>query len=1023
AIDGVTQGNAIVFTGGVNSLTIQSGSIISGNVVAVSGGTDTFALGGSTNSSFNTAQIGAQYQNFTAFGKTGTSVWTLTGTPGQATPWVISAGTLTAGAATNVFGATSAITVNTPGLLDLGGNNQQIGSLTGSGIVINSGLASTILTTGDATNTLFSGVIQNGAGVMALTKQGAGTFTLTAANTYTGTTTIDAGTLQLGNGGTSGSIVGDVTDNSNFVIDLSANFSMAGVISGSGAFVQLGAGTTIFTTADDYSGATTVDAGTLQLGDGGSLGFGGALNINGGTFDLNGHNQTVGDLSGTGGMLTLGSGTLTTDSTDSTIFAGTISGTGELVIDGTGTLTLTGSNNYNGGTTISDGELVLGNGGTAGSITGNTTDNAMFAIDRSDTLTFAGNILGTGGLLQLGTGTTILMAADSYSGGTTISAGTLQLGNGGTSGSIVGEVTDNAGFAIDRSDSFTFAGHIFGTGSLLQLGAGTTILTAADNYSGGTTITDGRLELGTGGSVSGNVTDNAIFAADSSDAITLAGMISGSGAFQQLGTGTTILLAADTNGGGATVTAGTLELGSGGSIAANVTFNDAGAGATLRFDTSVSQIGGDIAGAATGDFIDLQFQTFASGDEVVWQQNGSTGTLTLETSGGWTQLTLAGTYTSANFTAVADSHGGTQIELVTPPNPPTAANTTADMIMREGGNGDYEIYDIGNNAILAAGPLGQVGVEWQVSGLGDFAGTDSTDMILRDSNNGKFEVYDISNNNITAAALLGQVGLEWTVAGFGDFSTTASETDMMMRNSNTGTFELYDIRNNTIAGAAAIGQVGLEWAVAGFGDFSTRNNESDMLMRNSNTGAFEIYDISNNQLTSAAAMGQVGLEWSVAGFGDFSGNANETDMLMRNKNTGAFEIYDISNSQLTSAAPMGQVGLEWSVVGFGPFNGAGMSDMLMRNTNTGAFEVYDFSNNQLTTAAPMGQVGLEWSVAGIAADAPSNAAPATSLLAQAMASYAPAGGVLNANEPLGEATTQLSSANSLAVQMPHANQA
>jgi hypothetical protein len=100
-----------------------------------------------------------------------------------------------------------------------------------------------------------------------------------------------------------------------------------------------------------------------------------------------------------------------------------------------------------------------------------------------------------------------------------------------------------------------------------------------------------------------------------------------------------------------------------------------------------------------------------------------------------------------------------------------------------------------------------------------------------------------------------------------------------------------------------------------------------------------------------------------------------------------------------------------------------MSDMLMRNTNTGAFEVYDFSNNQLTTAAPMGQVGLEWSVAGIAADAPSNAAPATSLLAQAMASYAPAGGVLNANEPLGEATTQLSSANSLAVQMPHANQA
>ena len=142
ASDTVTRANAITFTGGVNSLTLQSGFSILGNVVAVSGGTDTFALGGATDSSFDTTQIGTQYQNFTAFNKTGASQWTLTGTPGQATPWVISDGTLLAGAATNVFGATSAITVNTPGILDLGGFNQTIGSLAGSGTVTNSGIAS-----------------------------------------------------------------------------------------------------------------------------------------------------------------------------------------------------------------------------------------------------------------------------------------------------------------------------------------------------------------------------------------------------------------------------------------------------------------------------------------------------------------------------------------------------------------------------------------------------------------------------------------------------------------------------------------------------------------------------------------------------------------------------------------------------------------------------------------------------------------------------------------------------------------
>jgi hypothetical protein len=325
----------------------------------------------------------------------------------------------------------------------------------------------------------------------------------------------------------------------------------------------------------------------------------------------------------------------------------------------------------------------------------------------------------------------------------------------------------------------------------------------------------------------------------------------------------------------------------------------------------------------------------------------------------------------------------------------TVGVTTADMIMREGANGDYEIYSIGNNAILTAAPLGQVGLEWQVAGVGAFNAPDTSDMILRNSNTGQFEIYDISNNTLTGAAAMGQVGLEWTVSGFGDFSSNANETDMLMRDSNTGQFEIYDLANNGITFAAPMGQVGLEWSVAGFGDFSTRPNETDMLMRNSNTGAFELYDISNNQITSAGPMGQVGLEWSVAGFGDFSGNVNETDMLMRNRNTGAFEIYDISNNAITSAAPMGQVGLEWSVVGFGPINGAGSSDMLMRNNNTGAFEAYDIVNNQITSAGPMGQMGLEWQVAGIAADPPGSAGAANSQLVQAMASHGSSGGALD----------------------------
>ncbi|HVU41264.1 MAG TPA: hypothetical protein VHD86_09480 [Xanthobacteraceae bacterium] len=445
---------------------------------------------------------------------------------------------------------------------------------------------------------------------------------------------------------------------------------------------------------------------------------------------------------------------------------------------------------------------------------------------------------------------------------------------------------------------------------------------------------------------------------------------------------------------------GIVELGSGGSVNNGVEFT--GSGATLRVDTSASQIAGSISGAASTDNIDAEFVTYASGIQAQWQQNGSTGTLSL-VNGGATlaSFTLSGQYSSGNFQVAYDGSGGTLIEVVNPPPPPV---TTADMIMRNGSNGDYEIYDLGNNAIQAAYALTQTATTWQVAGLGGFDGTDTTDMLLR-SGSGAFEIDDVSNNNVTATVSMGQVGQEWVVAGFGDFSGNPGETDMLMRNSNTGRFEVYDISNNTITKAAPMGQVGLEWQVAGFGDFSSHPGETgDMLMRNSNTGQFEVYDISNNTITSAGPMGQVGLEWQVAGFGDFSGNANETDMLMRDTNNGKFEIYDISNNTIASAAPMGQVGMEWQVAGFGPINGAGASDMLMRNVNTGAFEIYDIANNSITNATGMGQVGLEWSVAGIAVDPPTSTAAATTQLMQSMASFAPAGGGDGADTALLPAT-------------------
>jgi hypothetical protein len=443
---------------------------------------------------------------------------------------------------------------------------------------------------------------------------------------------------------------------------------------------------------------------------------------------------------------------------------------------------------------------------------------------------------------------------------------------------------------------------------------------------------------------------------------------------------------------------GTLELLGEGSITGNVNFT--GTDARLFLDLGGSQISGNVSGAAGGDSFDFQLVQFASGVQAAWQQNGATGTLSLVNNGSTlATLTLAGQYATSDFVAMSDGHNGTLVDVL---NPAPAGGTTADMIMRHGADGVYEIYDIGNNAILTAYPLGQVGSNWQVAGLGGFNGADTTDMILRNSNTGGFEVYDISNNNITNAAFLGTVGLNWQVAGFGDFSSTPGQTDMLTRNSNTGAFEVYDISNNQITNAVSMGTVGLNWQVGGFGNFSSLG-ESDMILRNMTTGGLEVYDISNNQITNAAFIGTVGLNWQIVGTGDFSSMPEETDLMMRNANTGAFEVYDIANNQIMSAFAMGTVGLNWQVAGFGPMSGAGTSDMVLRDANTGAFEVYNIANNQLTTAASLGSVGLDWQVGGFAVDPASgpmgSSDSSNAQLVQAMAGFGGSSGAADGMNP------------------------
>ena len=210
-------------------------------------------------------------------------------------------------AGTQAFvGGTVAGNVLDNGVFDLDSINTSIGALTGSGVVTNT---ETPIAQGPATFTvgtnnggaIFSGVIQNGTGVLALTKTGTGTEKLTGLSTYTGVTTISAGTLQVGNNNATASMgSGDAIDNASLVFLVSNNTVVANNISGSGSLAQKGVGAITLAGDNTYQGASTISAGaTLQAGSASAFSPN-SIFSNAGTLNLGGFSNSVGDLNGNG---------------------------------------------------------------------------------------------------------------------------------------------------------------------------------------------------------------------------------------------------------------------------------------------------------------------------------------------------------------------------------------------------------------------------------------------------------------------------------------------------------------------------------------------------------------------------------------------------------------------------------------------------------------------------------------------------------------------------------------------------
>jgi outer membrane autotransporter protein len=504
-----------------------------------------------------------------------------------------------------------------------------------------------------------------GAGVFSL-GDGSTLNLIGAAFTINGNGTLNIGNATA-NGTTAGTVtglVGSITNAGTINFNQSdATYTFATAIAGTGAVVQNASGITFLTGANTYSGATIVNAGLINFSNGGNLGTG-RITLNGGGLQWAAANTT--DISGRLNALGASGGTFDTNGNDVTLASG-ISGIGGLTKTGAGILTLTNANSYTGETTISNGTLKLAGAGTLAGATGVSLTGASAVFDLStgssqsvahlsgvagslvalgaNTLiltdntsqTFGGSLTGNGGgLVKQGTGTLTLSGASTYTGGTALRQGRLNLGNNLALGTGTLSMDDDTtlGFSADGltianaiqltgstdpvidtgAFNATLSGAISGGGFITKQGTGTLTLSGANNYTGATNVAQGTLKAGAANTFSAASAHSVASGAT----LDLAGF---SQSVASLANSGTVSLAGATAGTTLTVTGA--YVGNGGVLRLGTALNGTGPSDRLVID------GGTASGKTTVQIANLGglgALTSGSGIEVVTAKNGATTT-------------------------------------------------------------------------------------------------------------------------------------------------------------------------------------------------------------------------------------------------------------------------------------------------------------------------------------------------------------------------------------------------------------
>ena len=678
----------------------------------------------------------------------------------------ISDGTLQLDASGTLSDSTP-VNVSSKGIFDVNVTNT-IASIEGSGTIdIETGAT---LTAGDANDKEFSGVIQ-GAGNFS--KSGSGTLTLSGTNTYTGSTTINAGTISVASsanlGATPGSADADnITFNGgtlNTIADFTLGANKGITMTGAGT-IDIDAGTTL-----TYAGSIT-DSGTLTKAGTGTLSLSGSSDNSGGILVSAGKIEIGNNASLGTGTITLNGGTLSSDSTTARTLDEAIAISSSSILGdatNTGKITLSGNSTFSGTNTLTaNSDIELSGSVDLGSAT------QTFSVDSGKIATLSGAI-SSGAISKSGDGTLIISADNDYASGTTVSAGTLRVSGSGDLGT--GSLTIGASGTLDLRNTLAVASlEISGAGSGNRITNGDADGTTANLTVSGTSTLNGAVNTDGTQTYSGTTTLGSDVSLTAST-VTLNAVTGGSNALTVTGN---LVLDGAVSGVTNMSVSGTSNIGA--DVTTTGTQSYTG---TTTVSASSTLIGTEISAAAIALDDDLEIRN--SSDSTLASVISGTGALTKSGSGA---LTLRGVNTFDGDLTVS-------------------AGTLYAGLAADSGNQVIE-----NNVTVSGGTLsggatigGNVTVATANLAPGNSIGTLTIDgnVTLGDNSTTTIEFNDTTSDKVVVSGnitLAGALVLEPANTTYSDATFTIFDGSGGSGNSLSGTFASTTVSNSSYLGDA-----------------------------------------------------------------------------------------------------------------------------------------------------------------------------------------------------------------------------